>query len=255
MWPQLIDDYSTHLRACGRSPETVRTRLSYLRRWAAHCPAADEAAPLMAEQWLASHDWAPETLKSARGTLVGFYAWREDATGRSYGMHRLGSVKVPRSLPRPACEAAVAEGLACPDPDARLMVALAARCGLRRSEIARVRREDLDGDWLYITGKGGRVRRVPVPVPVLAELRARPCGFLFPGGTSGHLHPATVQKRVKRASGQAPHGFRHRYATRAYSRSSDLLSVQRLLGHSSPETTQRYVLVDDDRLRAAASGC
>ncbi len=256
MWPAIINDYRTHLQASGRSPETIRTRVSYLRRWATFCPDPHAATRLMAEEWLASHAWAPETLKSARATLVGFYGWIEDTTGQGYGMHRLGSVTVPKSVPRPAAEGVVAAGLGHHDPDARLMVSLAALCGLRRSEIARVRTQDAEHGWLYVRGKGGRVRRVPAPPTVLAELRARPEGYVFPGGSGpGHLHPATVQKRVKHASGQAPHGHRHRYATRAYRGSSDLLGVQQLLGHSSPETTQRYVHIGDDRLRDTAAGC
>jgi integrase/recombinase XerC len=256
MWQRTIDDYTTHLQASGRSRETIRTRLSYLRRWARFCPDPDAATRLMAEEWLASHEWAPETLKSARATLVGFYGWREDMTGESFGMHRLDSVKVPRSVPRPASESTVSTGLGCSDRDARLMVSFAALCGLRRSEIARIRTQDADAGWLYVRGKGGRVRRVPAPPGVLAEMSARADGYVFPGGSGpGHLHPATVQKRVKHASGQAPHGFRHRYATKAYRGSSDLLGVQQLLGHSSPETTQRYVLMDDDRLRGTAEGC
>jgi len=256
MWKQIIDDYRTHLQASGRRPETIRTRLSYLRRWSTFCPDPDAATRLIAEEWLASHDWAPETLKSARATLVGFYGWREDMTGRSYGMHRLGSVTVPKSVPRPVGENVVRIGLGSNDPDTRLMVSLHALCGLRRSEVARIHTRDADSGWLRVRGKGGRVRRIPAPPGVLAEMRSRPAGYVFPGGSGGgHLHPATVQKRVKRATGHAPHGFRHRYATRAYRGSSDLLGVQQLLGHSSPETTQRYVLMDDDRLRGTAAGC
>lgn len=255
MWQQIINDYRTHLQASGRRPETIRTRLSYLRRWARFCPDPHTATRVMAEEWLASHVWAPETLKSARATLVGFYGWLEDETGQVFGMHRLGSVKVPKSVPRPAGENVVRIGLACPDRDARLMVMLAALCGLRRSEIAKLRTTDADSAWLYVRGKGGRTRRIPAPPGVVAEIRSRPCGYVFPGGTDGHLHPSTIQKWVRDASGRAPHAHRHRYATRAYRASSDLLGVQQLLGHTSPETTQRYILIGDERLRDTAAGC
>lgn len=49
------------------------------------------------------------------------------------------------------------------------------------------------------------------------------------------------------------HKLRHRFATRAFRHGGrNLLAVQRLLGHSSVATTQRYTAVDDDELRAAA---
>nr|WP_232848073.1 tyrosine-type recombinase/integrase [Occultella kanbiaonis] len=49
--------------------------------------------------------------------------------------------------------------------------------------------------------------------------------------------------------GVSTHTLRHRFATRAHAVERDLLSVQQLLGHASPSTTQRYVLVQPDALR------
>jgi integrase/recombinase XerC len=94
---------------------------------------------------------------------------------------------------------------------------------------------------------------VPVGPRLRAELEDRPGGFLFPGRFAGHVHPATVQKQVKRASGTAPHALRHRFATRAYAGTRDLFAVQQLLGHASPETTQVYVAVAGDALVAAVA--
>ena len=38
---------------------------------------------------------------------------------------------------------------------------------------------------------------------------------------------------------------------RTYAATRDLLLVSKLLGHASVETTQRYIAMPDDRLRAA----
>lgn len=63
--------------------------------------------------------------------------------------------------------------------------------------------------------------------------------------------PATSHGCCRTVGG--PHSLRHRYATRMYETTHDLLLVSKLLGHSSVETTQIYVAMPDDRLRVAVA--
>jgi integrase len=64
-----------------------------------------------------------------------------------------------------------------------------------------------------------------------------------------------VSKLLSRAlpPGWTGHTLRHRLATAAYGGTRDLLAVSALLGHSRPETTQRYVRLPDDAIRAAVA--
>ena len=55
----------------------------------------------------------------------------------------------------------------------------------------------------------------------------------------------------REGDGWTAHSLRHRYATTTYAVTRDLLLVSKLLGHASVETTQRYIAMPDDRLRAA----
>ena len=254
-WPTLLAGYVQELHALSRSPETIRTRMHYLRRWAAdHDPDADRGEIVA---WLGEHEWAPATRKSAQASLRGFYRWMVKAGHLEHSpAAELDPVSVPKKLPRPAREDQVDRGCRATDGDDVLMVRLAAHAGLRRSEIARLRREDLTAWGLHIIGKGGRHRIVPVTPDLRRLIEERPAGYLFPGRFTGHVHPATVQKHVREAAGVAPHAHRHRFATQAYAGTRNLLAVQQLLGHESPETTQVYVaLVGDglmDAVRAAA---
>jgi integrase len=51
------------------------------------------------------------------------------------------------------------------------------------------------------------------------------------------------------------HTLRHRFATVAYQESTDLRTVQELLGHMLPVTTGLYTAVaDESKQRAAAGG-
>jgi integrase/recombinase XerC len=52
-------------------------------------------------------------------------------------------------------------------------------------------------------------------------------------------------------SGYTMHTLRHRFSSRAYRGSRNLRTVQVLMGHSSIATTEGYLAVDDDEVRAA----
>lgn len=78
-------------------------------------------------------------------------------------------------------------------------------------------------------------------------------GWAFPGQDNGHLSPMHVSKLAAAAlpGHWTLHALRHRYATRVYQAERDLLITQRLLGHASVETTQRYAEPPESALIAA----
>jgi integrase/recombinase XerC len=210
--------------------------------------------------WLGAQVWATETRRSYRAALCSFYRWAH-ISGRmaSNPAALLPPIKPPVRLPRPTPEGVLAAALLAATPRVQLMVLLAAREGLRRSEIAQVHSRDLEHDltgWsLHVHGKGSKDRLVPLSEQVWTLLSGAPAGFLFPGAIDGHLSPAYVGKLVSRVLGVgwSAHTLRHRFATVAYAGERDLLAVQMLLGHSKPETTRLYVLIPNASLRAAVA--
>lgn len=76
---------------------------------------------------------------------------------------------------------------------------------------------------------------------------------MLPGRIDGHLSARRVGELAAEAlsEGWTAHTLRHRAATRVHEATGDLLAVQRMLGHASVATTQRYVMTTDDRLRRA----
>lgn len=111
--------------------------------------------------------------------------------------------------------------------------------------------DDLVGWSLIVHGKGGRDRIVPLTAGIAAELLTLDDGWVFPGRIDGHLSPRRVGELATDALDGAwtLHTLRHRFATRTYQIDHDVFAVQQLLGHSSAETTRRYVQTDRSRLR------
>jgi hypothetical protein len=97
---------------------------------------------------------------------------------------------------------------------------------------------------------------VPASPRLLDALREywrvhRPSNFLFPGKTADvPLSSATIQKACRLSAAQAgiknivtPHTLRHSYATSMLEAGVDLLTISKLLGHSSFVTTMIYLHV------------
>lgn len=164
----------------------------------------------------------------------------------------------------------------------RAMFELLYSSGLRISELVgldeRYRHEanysslgwiDFDSAEVTVTGKGNKMRSVPVGAPAMQALKqwltartgmiARIAGadhnalFLSERGT--RMTPRVAQLRLK-AHGQAlglatdvhPHMLRHSFASHVLQGSGDLRAVQEMLGHASITATQVYTSLDFQRL-------
>lgn len=253
-WDGAITGYLQALMAAGRSQGTIRIRRHYLTifRTCAPCPGRVSRAAL--EHVLAQPAWAPETRRSARSTARSFFAWCVDeGIMRESPAGHLLAVRVPPALARPAEDRIIRDALRDADTRLELMIRLAAYCGLRCCEIARVHGRDFDGQMLIVHGKGSKDRQVPVFDPVLRMALLRCHSWLFPG-QHGHITPGHVCKLISRGlpSGVTAHMLRHRYATTAWRGTHDLLAVSMLLGHAKPETTKRYIQPDLEPMLAAA---
>lgn len=257
---QLVKRWTDQLSAAGLPPSTIGLRTYQLGRLTRELPCHPlEATGEQLVEWLGGHGWAATTKRSYRSALRSFYAWavRQGHLEKSPADELL-PVRVPRGLPRPTPDAAYAAALCAADERERRALRLGAECGLRCSEIARVRVEDVEDDlvgWsLRVQGKGGHVRLVPMPDDLASDLRSVGAGWVFPSPhRSGHLTPGHLGKLVSALlpDGLATHSLRHRAGTRAYAGTKDLRAVQEFLGHAKPETTAIYTEVPRDSIRAA----
>lgn len=256
-WLTAIGQYLTYLRAGGSPATTISTRRDHLTMF---------ARELGGDPWTVKRDallevfaamtCAQETRRGRRTSLRSFYRWAVEH-GRTTDNVALclPVVKAARPNPRPVSDEAYRLALAKADTRSRLMVRLAAELGLRRAEVATVHSrniiEDLTGWSLIVQGKGNKIRTLPMPATLAADLRSLPKGWAFPGQIDGHLSPRYVGIVVSRLlpDGWTMHKLRHRFATRAYAVDRDVFTVQDLLGHASPATTRCYVAIPNDSLR------
>jgi len=118
---------------------------------------------------------------------------------------------------------------------------------------------------LRIVGKGNKERIVPLPRPVLDDLRKfwtihRNPRWLFPNKAAdgpigrGALGRAlAIAAREAGITGVTLHGLRHSYATRLIERGVNIRVVQILLGHASLATTAIYTHLTEPT-RASLTG-
>jgi integrase len=132
--------------------------------------------------------------------------------------------------------------------------------GLRWGEMVRAQTSDIrDGVLLVGQSKSGKVRRVPLPGPIVAECSRR-VGRLCPYTDSvsfnrrirelvaEHLETLTEEERkpldgLKRFH---VHLTRHTYASEWRDAGGSLAGLKVVLGHSSVTVTERYGHIGDD---------
>lgn len=266
-WDALIESYERHLRGIGRPKTTIELRRNQIRYLvkSLHMPVGRITEADLID-WMARHDWKPETRRSYRAGVRGFFAWAHKTgvigTDPAAG---LPGVKPDWPVPRPAPDTVWLRATLAADRRVELMLRLAGEAGLRRGEVAAVHTRDLrqgeHGPQLLVHGKGRRERLVPITEDLAAGIAAgaaghtageSPHGWLFPGPL-GHLSAKYVGKLCAQVMPDVwtLHSCRHRFATRAYRGSRNIRAVQKLLGHSSVAMTERYTAVDDDEMRAA----
>jgi len=144
-------------------------------------------------------------------------------------------------------------------PRNKLMLKVLFITGVRVSELCSLCWRDLiernDGGQMTVYGKGSKTRIVLIPEPLWSELAlfrggaAEDCSVFRGRKRNSKMHSTTVLRIVRKAAQKAgvhkrvsPHWLRHAHASIAAEK-APLHVVQQSLGHSSIQTTSRYLHV------------
>lgn len=252
-----LQEHLAHLKLRGLRPATIEQRryaITRLTRALGKRPLRATAEEL--EAWQHGRMLSAQSRLSEVDHIQQFFRWAKQRklirVDPSLGLVR---PKRPHRVPRPIAEDLLRIALDYAPPFLRPQLVLAAWCGLRAGEIARLQRDHiLDGAdppmLLVADGKGGRQRLVPLGARVLEELYAYGLpsrGPVFPrrDGRPGHNRADSISGTANRylhgiGIRDTLHSLRHRYGTVMYRESTDLRLCQELLGHNDPATTALY---------------
>lgn len=246
----------------------------------------EQLGPRAVERWQESiGHLAPATRRSRLSYVKMFARWlvrrgvvRSDITAE------LPPVRMARQMKRALPAGHVARLLAaCPDSRARVIVWLMVGCGLRCCEVAGLEVADYDerAATLFITGKGGHERVVPVPDEVVAAIDAylaevgrgrgrlirrsewwrKRHGDVYDGLAADTVGGIVVDVmkaagiKNRRRDGVSAHALRHTAASDVLDGCKDLRVVQQMLGHANLATTAIYLReVDLGTMREAMAG-
>src|SRR5713226_1696560 len=141
------------------------------------------------------------------------------------------------------------------------------RCGLRVSEVTRLRLGDIDWEQQALRieqGKGRKDRIVYLAADALAALRTClalrpevvPEGLVFWNQKRPHraLSSKGIQKKIERYAKAAGikascHSLRHTFATNLLEAGAEVISIKELLGHASIGSSERYAKLSNQRVQ------
>jgi site-specific recombinase XerD len=252
---RLIED----MQVRNYSPRTVEAYVAAVAKVAKHFKRAPDQLTSEELRAFQVHLLSVKTSWSQFNQIVcGLRFFYGTTLGRSEVVETLPYGKKPKVLPVVLSMEEVAQLLAAAKPGReRMLLETAYGCGLRISELLGLQVTDIDASRMVVTvrhGKGAKDRQVPLSARLLSGLRRWWCThrhprWLFPGKTSARpLSEGMVQRiagRVVKRAGLRKkatlHTLRHSYATHLLEAGVDVVTLQKLLGHSDLSTTARYL--------------
>ena len=138
-----------------------------------------------------------------------------------------------------------------------LIVFMFLQTGMRLSELANIKLEDISGNYIRVIGKGNYERNVYISDKTKEYLQTytneyKPKETLF-GIKKREIQYIVVQAMKKLGIKGSTHTLRHTIATKMYEQTQDILLVKEFLGHRSIASTQIYTHISNNLVKEAVN--
>jgi len=270
---RMLDDMAMR----GLRSDTQREYIRFVRSFAAFLGRSPDTATAEDIRRFQVHQSEsgvqPPTINCSVSALRFFFTVTLDRPDLS---RRLVLARHPRKLPAVLSVEEVGRLLnAAPGPKYKAILGTAYGAGLRVSEVASLKIDDIDSKRMLIRveqGKGRKDRNAMLSPQLLTLLRLwwkegrrrgvmLAHGWLFPGrGCTDPISARQINRATHEAAEAAgirkrvsPHTLRHSFATHLLEQDVDIRVIQVLLGHSKLDTTALYARVATKTIRSVTS--
>jgi integrase len=140
----------------------------------------------------------------------------------------------------------------CENPHVELVVLICLATGARWSEAESLKPTAIRNAVISFSGtKSGKVRSVPITPELHSRIVAHWKQHGLFSGAITSFRRALARTTIDLPRGQASHGLRHTFASHFIQNGGNILTLQKILGHSSLAMTMRYAHLSPDHLADA----
>lgn len=141
---------------------------------------------------------------------------------------------------------------ACDNPHVEIITLICLATGARWSEAEKLKPTGLRNAVITFSGtKSGKVRSVPIAAELEAKIVSHWKQHGQPNSAITSFRRALSRTTIHLPKGQAAHALRHSFASHFIQNGGNILTLQKILGHSSLVMTMRYAHLAPDHLADA----